>query len=207
MGVILQGILGGFSGKVGPVVGGKWKVIDYMRSYVIPANPNTVSQQAVRTKFAALVARARDILTTILQPYWDPFQTNMSGFNAWIAENYSETNATGILDATVIMAKGTLTKQMIDTAVYGGTEFDVTWVENENGNALPTDSIMCICYNLVAKQFFFAAAPVARSVETITVPAPEGGAGADNILWIFAFRGSGPSFIVSDSDGVVGTDA
>jgi hypothetical protein len=31
MGIIKQGILGGFSGKVGNVVGGTWKGIDYMR--------------------------------------------------------------------------------------------------------------------------------------------------------------------------------
>ncbi len=32
MGTISKGILGGFSGKVGTVVGGSWKGIDYMRS-------------------------------------------------------------------------------------------------------------------------------------------------------------------------------
>jgi len=43
MGKINQGILGGFSGKVGNVIGGNWKGIDYMR--VKPAsvaNPNQV---------------------------------------------------------------------------------------------------------------------------------------------------------------------
>ena len=42
MGTISKGILGGFSGKVGTVIGGNWKGIDYMRS--IPAsvsNPRT----------------------------------------------------------------------------------------------------------------------------------------------------------------------
>ena len=32
MGTISKGILGGFSGKVGTVIGGNWKGIDYMRS-------------------------------------------------------------------------------------------------------------------------------------------------------------------------------
>jgi hypothetical protein len=32
MGTINKGILGGFSGKVGTVVGGTWKGIDYMCS-------------------------------------------------------------------------------------------------------------------------------------------------------------------------------
>lgn len=32
MGTIKQGILGGFSGKVGTVIGSSWKGISYMRS-------------------------------------------------------------------------------------------------------------------------------------------------------------------------------
>jgi hypothetical protein len=32
MGTIQKGILGGFSGKVGTVIGGTWKGIDFMRS-------------------------------------------------------------------------------------------------------------------------------------------------------------------------------
>jgi len=32
MGTIKKGILGGFSGKVGTVIGGVWKGIEYMRS-------------------------------------------------------------------------------------------------------------------------------------------------------------------------------
>jgi hypothetical protein len=45
MGTIKQGILGGFSGKVGTVIGGSWKGISYMRS--IPQsvkNPRTDGQ-------------------------------------------------------------------------------------------------------------------------------------------------------------------
>ena len=45
MGKIAQGILGGLSGKVGNVIGGSWKGIDYIR--IKPssvANPRTVGQ-------------------------------------------------------------------------------------------------------------------------------------------------------------------
>ncbi|MCD6201654.1 MAG: hypothetical protein J7K46_07590 [Bacteroidales bacterium] len=52
MGKISQGILGGFSGKVGNVIGGNWKGIDYMR--IKPANvanPQTEGQVDQRTKF------------------------------------------------------------------------------------------------------------------------------------------------------------
>jgi hypothetical protein len=45
MGTIKKGVLGGFSGKVGSVVGASWKGIDYIRS--LPAsvkNPRTEGQ-------------------------------------------------------------------------------------------------------------------------------------------------------------------
>ena len=56
MGKIKQGILGGFRGKVGNVIGGNWKGIDYMR--VKPAsvaNPKTVGQVGQRNKFSAVL--------------------------------------------------------------------------------------------------------------------------------------------------------
>lgn len=43
MGTIKQGILGGFSGKVGNVVGASWKGIDYIRSL-----PSSVSMNFER---------------------------------------------------------------------------------------------------------------------------------------------------------------
>jgi hypothetical protein len=46
MGKINQGILGGFSGKVGSVVGGSWKGISYMRGKAVstknPQNLQTI---------------------------------------------------------------------------------------------------------------------------------------------------------------------
>jgi len=45
MGKISQGILGGFSGKVGSVVGANWKGINYMRAKAVSvANPRTDGQ-------------------------------------------------------------------------------------------------------------------------------------------------------------------
>ena len=56
MGKISQGVLGGFSGKVGNVVGGSWKGIDYMR--IKPAsvtNPRTAAQVDQRSKFSIVL--------------------------------------------------------------------------------------------------------------------------------------------------------
>ena len=53
MGIINQGILGGFSGKVGPVVGFHWKSKYYIRARAAKvSNPRTLKQQEQRGKFA-----------------------------------------------------------------------------------------------------------------------------------------------------------
>ena len=59
MGVIKQGILGGFQNKVGAVIGSNWKGIATMRSRPISvANPRTGKQVAVRNEFTTLVKMA-----------------------------------------------------------------------------------------------------------------------------------------------------
>jgi hypothetical protein len=56
MGKFSQGILGGLSGKVGKVIGGDWKAIDYLR--IKPssvANPRTPGQVNQRNRFSASI--------------------------------------------------------------------------------------------------------------------------------------------------------
>ena len=67
MGIIKQGITGGFSGMVGNVVGGSWKGIAYMRIRPVSvANPQTVGQQDQRTKFA-ITAQFLEPITEFLR--------------------------------------------------------------------------------------------------------------------------------------------
>lgn len=205
MGVILQGILGGFSGKVGPVVGGKWKDIDYMRGYVVPANPNTAGQQAVRTKFAELVARARTLLSTILQPFWDPFVSNMSGFNRWISLNYALANSSGVISNTAIMAQGTLEPTDSNTSTYNTATGEVltTFNVTTHGNGLATDNIVLVVYDTVNKDFYVANQEDPRSEGSIETTIPTGLTATNVIAWVFFYRGTGSEMIVSDSLGDV----
>src|SRR3546814_20920324 len=63
MGSFNRGIHGGFSGKVGNVVGAHWRGIDYMRSLprVSKGRPVTEEQLMHRVRFAAAVAFAKPI--------------------------------------------------------------------------------------------------------------------------------------------------
>jgi len=88
MGTISKGILGGFSGKVGTVIGGTWKGISYMRS--IPtsvSNPNTPAQLEQRAKFSTIVKFLQP-LTGFLRFGFKSQAIKMSAFNAAMAVNF-----------------------------------------------------------------------------------------------------------------------
>lgn len=69
MGTIKQGILGGFSGKVGTVVGGSWKGISYMRVLAQNVkNPRTDAQMNPRSNFALAMAFLKPITNYVPLP-------------------------------------------------------------------------------------------------------------------------------------------
>lgn len=88
MGIIKQGILGGFSNKVGSVVGSSWKGIAVMRSMPISvANPRTAKQVAQRQEFSQVARFASSLLAEIVQPNWNRAAKRMSGYNSFIKVN------------------------------------------------------------------------------------------------------------------------
>lgn len=87
MAIIKRGILGGFSNKIGNVVGTSWKGISVMRSLPQSVhNPRTGLQIRQRQKFATVSAIGSSILDLIIKPYWDPIAIRMSGYNKFVSE-------------------------------------------------------------------------------------------------------------------------
>ena len=201
MGRILQGILGGFSGKVGPVVGASWKGIEYMRSYVKPANPQSDSQVVQRAKFSAIVALARDVLSSLLNTYWDPFLSSMSGFNRFIQVNIGTLDGSYELGVTSKMALGTLEGVELITGTYdtGDGETVVTWSQTTVGNGALTDSVGLVVYDPDSANLTVYTPVVTRDDESITVTAKTGLTATAVIVYLFFYRGTGESFVVSDS--------
>lgn len=87
MGKINSGILGPVSGRIGGVVGARWKSQPYLRSYVIPGASNTALQIAQRARFAYVVAAAKYFVGRVFNPYYDKFLSKVSGFNRFVTNN------------------------------------------------------------------------------------------------------------------------
>jgi hypothetical protein len=148
MGTIKQGILGGFSGKVGKVIGGTWKGIDYMRG--IPSsvsNPQTEGQVTQRNKFGACIALAKSVIDSIIRPIWNRKAVKMTGINLFTKTNLPVFNELGeIVDFDNLkFSIGDLplpTNLVIENNLAGNGAIHVAWTDNSGtGYAAPTDNI------------------------------------------------------------------
>lgn len=180
MGKINQGILGGFSGKVGNVIGGNWKGIDYMR--VKPAsvhNPRTEGQMDQRTRFAQVLQFLQPMKDFIKVGYKN-YAIKMTQFNS--AMSYILKNAvTGSFPnytidyANALISRGSLAGALNGSATSstaGTIEF--TWYDNSNGgNAQATDKALILAYNKTKGEAVFVTDGALRTAGTQTLTVPD----------------------------------
>ena len=129
MGVIKQGILGGFQNKVGAVIGSNWKGIATMRSRPISvANPRTGKQVAVRSEFSTLVKMASTLNATLIRPYWSRFAQKKTGANAFISANYGKLSGTiDGLEERLILSQGKLDGLADYSVDMSANDFKLNW--------------------------------------------------------------------------------
>lgn len=106
MAIIKRGILGGFSNKIGNVVGTSWKGISVMRSLPQSVhNPKTEAQEQQRTNFAVASKLGSQLLDSVIKPFWDKKAIRMSGYNLWVQKNLEvwKEYGTGYGDYTMLV--------------------------------------------------------------------------------------------------------
>lgn len=179
MGKISQGILGGFSGKVGNVVGGTWKGIDYMR--VKPANvanPQTEAQMDQRSKFSTILSFLQPI-GDFIKVGFKNYAIKMTAFNS--AMSYNLKNAlTGdypdyeIDYAEALVSRGSLAGALNPSVQSSGVGvLDFEWTDNSSeGNANVTDKVMVLALNPTKKEAIFVTDGALRTEESQTITMP-----------------------------------
>ena len=193
MGKIAQGILGGLSGKVGNIVGGSWKGIDYIR--IKPssvANPRTEGQVNQRNKFTITLEYLQATKDFIKIGY-KSFATKKTEFNA--AMSYVLNNAVGgiapnftIDYSLALLSRGPLSGVLngtTDLATAGQVSFN--WDDNSaEGNANVTDKAMVLVYNPSKKESISILDGADRTVGSQVVTIPNTYAG-DTVELFMAF--------------------
>ena len=173
MGTINKGILGGFSGKVGNVVGGTWKGIDYMRSKSSRRNfTPTQPQLEQQLKFTEAI-RFVQTMSGLVEISFRNFAIRKTGINS--ALSYTLKNAiTGtyplytIQYADALVSRGDLPNVLAPAVVSGaGSILTWSWTDNSGvGIAKPTDKAMLVAYCPALKQCIYTTGSASRSALT-----------------------------------------
>ncbi|MBP0904960.1 DUF6266 family protein [Mariniflexile gromovii] len=191
MGTFSKGILGGFSGKVGNVVGARWRGKDIMRS--LPTRGTYAPTQAQidqRDRFTTVIKFITPI-KEILSAYFGKQQGDKSSFN--LATGYHIKYALlpdplggyNIDYPKVLIAKGDL-RGISNGAVTldVGQTITITWDDNSGqGNAQASDGLVAVAYCEALDLFITANPAGTRDLTTVQLPLPTYWAGQQVQVW------------------------
>ena len=120
MGIIKQGILGGFLGKVGSVVGGNFKGIATMRAMPLSvANPRTAAQVGNRSRFQMVTEFAKELGLPFIQTYWNRRAQKMSGFNLFTSVNKDIFTTNGLFTpGSLFLSQGEISAPVLSSVSY-----------------------------------------------------------------------------------------
>ena len=173
MGRINKGILGGFSGKVGNVVGGNWKGIDYMRSKGKSGNTNaTAAQLAQQLKFGLAIRFVKSI-SGLVSVGFNNLAKKQTGANS--AVSYILKNAIGgtyptfsIVYADVLISRGDLPNVLAPSVTMeDASQLVFNWTDNSGvGIAKPGDRVILAAYCPATDQCIYTTGSAARSALT-----------------------------------------
>ena len=204
MGTINEGIMGGFSGTVGTVVGGNWNGIDYMRSRAVNrSDAKSTPQLNQRAKFSTIIQLLKP-LKDFLRVGFKSQAVGMSAFNA--ATSYNMENAlTGTFPdyqidySKAMVSQGKLPGALNPAAVSNSAaEIAFTWDNNSSkSHARADDKAVLIIYNPVKQRALSFMGGNTRLAGSQSVALPASFAG-DEVQCYISFQNASQS-VVSDS--------
>ena len=177
---ITKGILGGFSGKVGTVVGASWRGQDIIRSTPKPGSRRATGKQALQQLKFRLVIGFLKPLSGIQSRYFGSASGSKSRVN--LAVSYTISEAVGVVAdvpelvySKVLITKGELAGfQNGAAAAKAGNLITLTWQDNSaQDNASATDRAGIVCYSEALGTFEIFESVAARSALSAEVTLPD----------------------------------
>lgn len=170
MGTIIKGILGGFSGKVGTVVGASWKGVDYMRSLPKKSSkPATQAQKDVRFKFG-IITEFLSAINALVRVGFQSYKNEMTPLNAAVSQNIKEAVG-GVspnfeIDFTkIVYSRGDLATPWLPSALpEPGAVLTFNWDAGADSPlSHDDDQATVVVYNPDKKQFVYLQNAALRS--------------------------------------------
>lgn len=191
MGTYKKGILGGFSGKVGTVVGASWRGKDVMRSLPKASNSApTEAQLQQRTKFS--------MTTKFLNPL-NLFVSRYFGSNSGIKTRRSQAMSYLITEAIdmvgtdfvwnyskILVSRGDLIGLNNPTVTPDiNSTITLNWMDNSGqGDAKGLDKVMVVVYDPATKTTLFSLQIATRSNGSGSYVLPNYLSGATVYVWV-----------------------
>lgn len=173
MGTIDKGIMGGFQGKVGNVIGSTWKGIEYMRSKAHRRKfTPTEKQLAQQQKFSLAISFVHSMSGLIAVSFGN-FAIRRTAINYAIAHTLSKA-ITGsypnfsISYPNVLISRGDMPNVLAPAATAGANSL-VTWNWKDNsqvGAARPTDKVLLAAYCPAFNQCIYTTGGASRDALT-----------------------------------------
>ena len=209
MGTISKGILGGFSGTVGTVIGGSWRGIEYMRSR--PGRRTTASSQKQKEQQAkfALMVKFQQPFNDLLKYTFGSYAIRMTGPNSALSYNLRNAVAGTYPDYEVnysmfLLSRGDLPNALNPAATAGAAgEVNFAWTNNSGtGKAMATDTAMVVIHCPELNQSIYAVGEATRADGELTMEVSNY-SGKTVQTWIAFFSETGKDIATSIYTGEV----
>lgn len=179
MGTITKGILGGFSGTVGTIVGANWRGKDIIRSRPKPSSRQPSEKQLLQQEKFKLVTQFLRPISAIQKMYFGNRSGAQSRNNLATAYTINEAvmvnaGVPELIFSKVLITKGELTGfQNLLVTPQAGNILSFSWTDNSTqGNAQTTDVLGIACYCASEKEFVVTDNAVNRSALTASITLP-----------------------------------
>lgn len=201
-----KGILGGFSGKVGTVVGVNWRGKNIMRSLPTKKKKTATPAQAKQRAKFTLAAQFMGPLKAITDKYFGEYQGSKSRTNLAMSHQILRTivdkeDGTFEIDfSQVVISKGVLPNIAVESIAVDENKLNLTWKSNANANlASENDKLIVVIFSKSQNAFSINLdTDATRSSEAVTITLPQGFAADDNEVWVL---------LASDDNAINSTSA
>ncbi|HLN72208.1 MAG: DUF6266 family protein [Methylococcaceae bacterium] len=194
MASIQQGIMGGFSGKVGTVVGGNWNGVDYMRGrHTNPNDPKSTKQLDQRARFSTVLHFLKP-LQEFLRVGFRNRTGRKSTFNAAVSVNMQNALKGVYPDYSIDYTKlkvsmGALPGALNPSVIAGPAgELLFTWENNcDKLGAMANDKVVLLVYHPETQKSVSLLLGNSRMTGSQAFALPDG-FGRENLQCYIAFR-------------------
>lgn len=190
MGTYSKGIIGAFSGKVGPVVGATWRGKDVMRSLPRKSTkPATQTQKLQREKFTMVTAFLAPINPIVKRYFGNDIgiKTRRNQAMSYLikeAITYVDPELVWEYNKVLISRGELLGINEADVATGAGQSINITWTDNSgNGDALATDKLVVVVYEPTTKTTVYSLDAATRDLEVANVTLPAYCSGLSVEVW------------------------